>query len=370
VTFSGARLRIVRVFQNLTQRELAERIAVSHGLIAAFENGTKEPKDDILEALCAALFVESHYFEGSQTDEFLEAESNFRKRVTATERLKRQVLARASLFAMAVRHLANFGEFPTFNFPDLPADSLDDVEGIAEHCQFHWELENDAPIGDVARIAENAGAVILPIDIVTAEKVDAFSRFGDTSVIVLNLQKDSPSRFLFSLAHEIGHGVLHQKQRGLPLERKEAEADAFASAFLLPRHAFAVDFQAHHHADWEGLLELKRYWRVSVQAIIRRAYDLRLIDAAEYRQRFRRLSGWGWRTNEPNEPEIDQPNLFRSALARARADFGKTELEIARDLGWTPQLFEQATGIPLVPQIPNARVVGDITARRQISSTA
>jgi Zn-dependent peptidase ImmA (M78 family)/DNA-binding XRE family transcriptional regulator len=363
VIFSGTRLRVARTFHGLTQRALAEKVVVSNGLIAAFENDAKQPGPEVLDALCAVLEVQPSYFDALHTDEFQEAESNFRKRITASEKMKRQVLARASMFGMVVDQLRQFGRFPRFDFPNLPAPSLAHVERIAEECREHWRLGIDAPIGDVARVAENAGAVILDIDIETAEKIDAFSRYGENSVIVLNTRKDSPSRTLFSLTHEIAHGVLHQSTRDMPLDRKEAEADHFAGAFLLPREAFTADYMANRALDWEGLLDLKRHWRVSIQAILFRAYQLQLIDAAEYRTRFRKLSYWGWRTDEPEEPKPDEPLLFRDALQRAYADYGKTPAALAKDLGWSRDMFEKATGVP-VPDGAIARVLSLSDPRR------
>ncbi len=350
MTFSGARLRVARSFHGLTQRELADKVSVANSLIAAFENGVKQPSDEIREALCATLRVEEPYFDVAHTDEFQEAESNFRRRITASGKTKRQVLARATMFGMVIDRLRTFGEFPPFNFPSFPAKTLGDVEGIAERCRYHWGLGIDAPIGDVASVAENAGAVILNVDIGTAEKVDAFSRFGQNSVIVLNTEKDSPSRTLFSLAHEIGHGVLHQhaSARSMPLDLKETEADYFAGAFLLPRDAFAADFLANRALDWEGLLDMKRYWRVSLQAMLHRAHQLRLIDAAEYRLRFKKLSVWGWRKEEPEEPAPEQPVLFGEAMQRAYADYRKRPADLAKELGWTRDIFESTTGV-LIP---------------------
>ncbi len=355
--FHGARLRIGRLFHGFTQRELANKIAVSNGLIAEFENqdSSREPKADVLDALCTVLEVEPAFF-SSATDEFLEAESNFRKRIRATERLKRQVLARASLFGIVVRHLQNYGTFPSFNYPAMTPCDNPDIERIASECRAHWGLDLDAPIGDMARVIENAGAVILSVDLQTAEHVDAFSRFGDTSVVVLNTQKESPSRTLFDMAHEVGHGILHQAQRGLTLDQREDEADYFAGAFLMPRDAFATDFTASHSGDWEGLLDMKRYWRTSIAAIVRRAYQLKLIDAVEYRNRFRRMSVWGWRTGEPDEPIPEQPSVFQKALERARTDYGKTATDIATELGWKTSLFEKTTGIPISVERLDAKV--------------
>lgn len=361
--FNGARLRIGRLFHGFTQRELAERVAVSNGLIAQYEKGEKEPKRDVLDALCSVLLVERDYFLGD-TDEFREEESNFRRRIRAPEKLKRQVLARASMFGMAVRHLSRFGKLPTFDYPNMPAGDEDDVERVAEFCRAHWNLGVDAPIGDMARVIENAGAVILSIDLKTAERVDAFSRFGDISVVVLNSEKDSPSRTLFDMAHEVGHGVMHQENRGLTLDAREIQAHRFAGAFLMPREAFTADFLANRAEGWEGLLDMKRHWRASLQAILFRARHLKLIDAAEHRIRMRILSAWGWRTSEPDEPTVDRPTLFGKALERARQDFGKTPSDLARELAWQPELFESVTGVTVPALYSGAKVISLVERRR------
>jgi len=363
--FNATRLRIARLFHGITQRELAGRIAVSNGQMATFEGGHKEPKGDVLDALCSVLLVKPEYFCG-EADEFREEEVNFRRRISAPEKLKRQVLARGSLFGMAVEQLSRLGKFPAYNFPKHTVETMEDIEVAAEKCRLHWNLTLDAPIGDMARVVENAGVVILAIDLQTAERVDAFSRFGDTSVVVLNLQKRSASRTLWDLTHETAHGVLHQHARGVPLEQREAEADRFAGAFLLPRDAFASDFTACRAMDWEGLLDLKRHWRASVQAILVRARQLELIDAAEYRTRFRTLSGWGWRTSEPDEPTLDVPSLFNKALERAHTDYGTTTADVARTLGWRVELFTSVTGVQPAPPRIDPNVIS-LTERRLVA---
>jgi Zn-dependent peptidase ImmA (M78 family)/transcriptional regulator with XRE-family HTH domain len=345
VSFNSARLRIARLFKGYTQRELADRVAVSNALIGEYEKGRREPKGDILDALAVVLDVDSAFFFRHDEDEFREEETNFRRRITATERLKKKVLAQASMFGIVVRYLAQFVRFPSFNVPSLPASSLDDVERVAEQCRQHWGLGLDAPIGSMARVLENAGVVLVRADFETATKVDAFSRFGDVSVVVLNTEKGSASRTMFDTAHETGHGVLHRNARGLPLDRREAEADRFASAFLLPRDAFTEDYFAGGRGDWSYLFELKRRWGVSLQAIIHRAFDLRLIDAAEYRHRFRYISKRGWRSSEPDEPEPDEPELFRLALERFALDTGRTTGDLARELGMSRDLFQLVTGV-------------------------
>lgn len=67
-------------------------------------------------------------------------------------------------------------------------------------------------------------------------------------------------RTAFTEAHELGHWILHQEyfkgNSNRPVGRwLEAEADAFASAFLLPRdpvRMVASAFLQHQRADWKN----------------------------------------------------------------------------------------------------------------------
>ena len=67
-----------------------------------------------------------------------------------------------------------------------------------------------------------------------ALEVDAFSMWRqETPFVFLNTQK-SAERTRFDAAHELGHLVLHR--HGSPQgQDAEREANAFASAFLMPR---------------------------------------------------------------------------------------------------------------------------------------
>ncbi len=53
-------------------------------------------------------------------------------------------------------------------------------------------------------------------------------------------------RVRFSLAHEIGHIVVHQ----LPTDDMEREADRFAAEFLMPESAVRPDLTMFHSLAW------------------------------------------------------------------------------------------------------------------------
>src|SRR6266851_1986515 len=234
--FLGKRLEVAREFRGLTQTELAEKVAASCALISLCETGKKrEPARDLIEACGSILGFEPDFFYGPLEDIFQEDECSFRHRRTTPERLKAQIRAHATLIGLVIRRLRSIFRFPEIDLPRISASRKEEIEIAAEQCRQHWNLGPDGPLLQVGRVLEHAG-VILVRHLVKSSKVDAFSRYGPTTVIFLNQEIKSTSRWNFDIAHELGHLVMH---RGMPTGSIETEnaANTIASAFLMPRQA-------------------------------------------------------------------------------------------------------------------------------------
>lgn len=349
--FNGDRLRVLRRFHDLTQRRLAEEIGSPTTAITGYERGRTEPKGLALDALCAVLKVEADYFFTARVDdEFREHETNFRSLTDTPDRLREKVLAHATLFGTVLRVLTTKAKLPALKLPTIQASTRDEIERAAETCRVEWGVGVDAPIHSVTLMLERAGIVVTVLDSEISRKVDAFSRYGATNLIVLNPAKGSATRTRMDLAHEAAHGALHRSALTPELRVREDQAKHFASALLLPQKAFAREFWALGKTrDWPQLVELKRRWGASVPAIVTRSYHLGLMDAAEYRRRYKYMSKEGWLTGtEPAEPEHEKPQLFSLMLQRYQSETGKSTLAIANDLHWTPELFRQITGVDAV----------------------
>ena len=101
----------------------------------------------------------------------------------------------------------------------------------------------------------------------------------------------------FTLAHELGHLVMHD----VPTEEMEDEADKFASEFLMPE----AQIQGQLHAlSMRKLWELKSRWKVSMAALVKRAETLGCITASQTRYLWIQLSKSGYRLEEPAELAI------------------------------------------------------------------
>ena len=143
------------------------------------------------------------------------------------------------------------------------------------------------------------------------EKIDAFSAWADIDGPrpFLGLSKDCPGdRTRYSVSHELGHLVLHKGLYGRT-QNLEDEANEFAAEFLLPEHAMRRTLS--NDLTLSQAIQLKKRWKVSIQAIVRRARTLNIISERRYRQLFTQLSASGWRKAEPVEIPPERPRSFR-----------------------------------------------------------
>ena len=343
--FWGKRLELAREFRGLTQTELGDGVAASCALISLCETGKRrDPAPDLVEACGSVLGFAPAFFYGPLEDVFHEDECSFRHRRTTPERMKAQIRAHATLIGLVIDRLRSLFKFPEINLPRIAASSAEEIEMAAEQCRQHWNLGLDTPLLQTGRVLEHAGVIIVR-HLVKSTKVDAFSRYGRTTVIFLNQEIQSTSRWNFDIAHELGHLVMHP---GIPTGNIETEkaANMFASAFLMPRKAFGREFRMTPFC-WDHVFNLKRRWRTSAAAIVKHAYDLGLLGAVEYRKAFKYMSMKGWTKGEPYEPPFQQPELLENALNGLGQKVNLTLDALCRELRFTPDTFQDVVGVPV-----------------------
>lgn len=94
---------------------------------------------------------------------------------------------------------------PRYNFEERDASTAENIEQAAERARERWGL-GLRPIHNVTRVAENAGAVVMPMSGLAPE-IDAISFATRRPVIAMNADSRSACRMRLGIAHEMGHYV-------------------------------------------------------------------------------------------------------------------------------------------------------------------
>jgi Zn-dependent peptidase ImmA (M78 family)/transcriptional regulator with XRE-family HTH domain len=351
--FYGERLRLARVALGLTLDELGGRVSATRQYLNQLELGLKSPSEEMCAALADALGVAVHFFKLPDMGGIRAEQCHFRKQRTTPVSVVSQVLARGTLLDSFVSRLDRELELPPVSFPDHPATTVSDAERAAEMVREQWHL-GTGPISSMMRVVENAGAVV-SFFCGVSERVDALSIDSVRPMIIRSEAKPSACRLRFDLAHEAGHLVMH---RGVHTGNKDTEdqANRFASAFLLPRSSFVHEFPRGRSLDWGTIYAMKLRWKVSVAAILRRAYDLRILSADQYRTGYIHLSKTGQKKQEKFDDQIEaeMPELLSTAISALEGAYIGAVERLLHDSGLTVHMFTYLSGVSL----PSSETVG------------
>ena len=282
--FIGANLRLARLFHGLTLAELGAEIGISKQFLGRVEIGREAGLSASVERdVCKRLAVLPEFFYHLDPMPIADEQCHFRKQLTTKAALRQMARSRGEMLKRLVNVLDEHLELPEYRIVEGEPSSAEATEQAAERCRAHWGL-GMGPLQNLSRIAENAGAVVMRVSGL-ADEIDAVSFATRRPVIALNNEKRSACRSRFAIAHELGHFALHTGV--LTGDRlTESQANRFASAFLMPRGAFAPECARATRGsrlNWPVLVDLKLRWGVSKAAILYRGRQLGVFDEAQVR---------------------------------------------------------------------------------------
>lgn len=330
----ATRLKQARLLSKLSLRELSDRIEnhVSYGAIKKYEDGKMLPEQSVIIRLAEALGVKPDYFFKSSTIELTNIEFRKRSKLGAKEISSITEIVRDRLERyFEVEELLRINR--TFTNP-LQSVVINDIEEVEEHVLsllHSWNLGYN-PIPNVIEMLEDKGVKIVEID--APDSFDGLSTFVDgVPVIVLNKGFDTV-RKRFTAFHELAH-LIFCFSENMEHGYLEKCCHRFASAMLIPKpimRRMLGDSRAH--LAIVELTAIKAQYGISVQALIRRAFDLHIIREHLYKGLFI------WLTKTKNRKEeklglykgIEQSYRFRQLVYRLAAEDLVT-LNKAADLG-------------------------------------
>jgi len=336
--FDRFRLTVAREFAALTKTELAARIGVTPAALTQYESGNSRPSAATLVKLSLTLGQSIEFFAADgQRDRLTDHGRAFFRSLRSTRQLDRsRAEARAFFVSEVADCLIRRVKLPELTLPkDLHIGddtSQETIERRAEALRSHWGLSG-SPIPNMVRLLEVHGIIVTRCTVECAG-VDAFSRwFRPGPIVVLNSTK-SLDRLRFDAAHELAHLLLHADVE--PGNKVlEDQAHAFAAAFLMPRSVIREQLPQRFDPFRYG--HLKRIWGVSVQALLRRARDLRRMSDATYRRAMITLSQMNERTNERSFP---LPGTERAVLLRKALEALEPQSYTIHDLAAEARLTE------------------------------
>jgi Zn-dependent peptidase ImmA (M78 family)/transcriptional regulator with XRE-family HTH domain len=320
--FNPKRFAFARRRRGMTKRALADKTGASTRAITAYEAGERTPLPEILAQLAKLLEFPLEFFYGDDLDEFTEDSASFRSLSQMTAGQRDSALAAGTLAVRLGRWIEERFQLPECTVPDFHEGG--EPEGTAAGLRAAWGL-GERPIGNMIHLLEVRGIRVFSLA-EDCHEVDAFSLWdGKTPYILLNTKK-TPERSRFDAAHELGHLTLH-RHGSMTGRKAEEQANAFASAFLMPETA--VKARTPRSPSLRSIMECKETWGVSAVAFCFRLHKLGMLTDWYYQQLMRKLSALGYRTTEKHSRTRETSQVLRKVFDELRAS-GVTKGEVAR----------------------------------------
>jgi len=333
----GERIQQARKAAGLTLRVLAEKVGVSAMAISKYENNQSTPSSGVLLALAKELGVRTEYFFRRVSVELVNI--NHRDHHLIPKKEEQKVIA--DVKEQLERWLALEEVVPApwsipFSLPDdLPGSvtSYDEIEEVAIKMRQHWNLGLN-PIPDLIDTIETKGVKVLITQYDGHKNFNGLSAEVNGAPVVVVGKNWVGDRQRFTLAHELGHLVLH----GILDESLDEEkaCHRFSSAFLVPKGSVKNCLgERRTRLEIRELFLLKHEWGLSMMAWTFRAKDLRIISNAIYKDLWRQyMRHWKAKGKEPGtQYEQEETRLFPQLVYRALAEDMLSESKAAELLG-------------------------------------
>ncbi|WP_395244627.1 XRE family transcriptional regulator [Agromyces sp. MMS24-K17] len=339
--FEPARLTHARVRLGVSKTDLAAKVNVSPAAIGQYEAGVNSPRAEVLDRLAKALEVRPEFFSvGRPLARIDSVNAHFRSLRSARVSDRQKALATATLVWELAFALERYVKLPDADLP-VVATGTTPAEAAAV-LRWHWNLP-EGPVKHLVANAESRGIVVAVRPLSEIDAVDAFSVVVLDRPIIITTPRRTENVFKhrFSIAHEIGHLLLHREVTE-PTATIEKEADAFAAAFLTP--AAAMDAALPQRLDLAALNRLGRTWGVSPTSLVRRMVERGRTTESSARRAYQRLNAvYDAKADPTSAYPGEMPTLLKKAADLA-GDNGAPIPVLAEALKVSPALVRDLLG--------------------------
>jgi Zn-dependent peptidase ImmA (M78 family)/transcriptional regulator with XRE-family HTH domain len=357
--FNPGMLTLARESRELTQAELAHLIGIPQAIISRLEGGITQPSTEQIAAMADGLsYPQELFFQEDRIFGFNASVFFHRKRADMPAKTLRRIHSFLNLTRMRVGRLMLATSITSdVELIRMPVEEHGTPERIAQHLRALLHIP-PGPIKDLTSVIEDAGVVVVSQKF-GSSRTDAVSEWvpGHPPIVLMNADESvGGDRYRWTLAHELGHLIMHK----LPSETMEEEANRFASELLLP--AAEIKHQLRN-VRLANLALLKRIWKVSMGALLERAKQLGTINATQYRYMRINFSKLHYNTNEPPELDfpLERPTLLPQLVSAHLQDLNFSLEDLARLLNlkaeecsdlYAPELGRNGLRLITPPSVP------------------
>ncbi len=326
----GERLRRFRVARGMSLGDLEATVdgLVSSQTLSKYERGKLQPTATTLNQIASALGVKSAqlWSEPPCHVKWIAFRKHARLGKREQERIQSFV---AEEFEKRVQLQEQICEGNTVELPVLSATvrNLDDAEEAALGLRSTLNLGID-PIANLIDVLEDHYIHIIEVDASEAfDGISAVARDTDDNLLAAAIATRSGvpgDRQRLNITHELGHLILDLRKDIDP----EKAAFRFGAAFLAPAEQLRRDVgEKRNRIQKDELFYLKKRYGMSIQAMLFRLKDLRIITETYYRQWCIQINKFGWKKCEPIEILPEKPERFHQQVLRALSEELITETE-------------------------------------------
>jgi Zn-dependent peptidase ImmA (M78 family)/DNA-binding XRE family transcriptional regulator len=322
----GERIKRARLIANLSQEELSNKAnnIVTKQAISQYEKNKKNPSSKVLIALANALNVKLDFFfrnidvEINQIDFRKHSSFSLKQQESLKEKVKYELERYLELEdILEINKLFNN---PLENFQ---INSYEDVEKAVEILRNNWGLGMDS-INNIMEMIELRDIKVIYID-EKSLRFNGLSGWAKNSdnhpfIVVNSNESLSLERKRFTTSHELGHLLLGKNIINNELNHEKV-ANRFAGAFLLPKDTLYEELSKNRHKiSLIELIHLKMKYKISIQAIMYRLKDLKIINESKYKNFVIVDKQNKFDNQNPLKENKEDINRFENLLARAYSE--------------------------------------------------
>ena len=382
VDYSPLRERMLRLrtLRGWDQPRLAELTGSNQSLVSQVERGRKDPTEEFVERVANAFgvsvsFLMADHQRTDPSDPWLRAYADASKRETkvrtAAAATAAEYIDLLDLEVIPDRMADLIDDDGRVDMPAAPLDPDDmaEVDEIAMETREQLNMGDGAVVANMVRAAERLGCIVLPLETELGRHMGMSLLSNGLPMLFVAKANVSGDRQRFTVAHEVGHLILHS---GLPAPRTveqanlmERQANRFAAAFLAPADAVIESLHTlgGGRVTLGTLASVKAHWGVSIKMLVGRFRSLGVIATDEQaRSLYKQISARRWTRVEPVEVPLEHAQWFDYRIRDAAGidDLPAAAHELADRIGGNADdllSFADWTDRPLAP-------VADLASRR------